>query len=97
MSVAKLFLLALFAFFGVVVAWWFLPPAIQAEISKKIRPQSAKASEKQAERTGSAPVQTRVYRWRDASGQQHFSNSPPKDQKYDVLHYRNDANVVGSE
>jgi len=95
-SATRIFLLALVAAFMLFAAWWFMPPAIRADLSQKFQPQSEQSAKAQAAHTGNAPVQTTVYQWKDAAGQQHFSNTPPKNQKYDVIHYRNDANVMDS-
>lgn len=95
MSAAKFFLLGIIALVAILAVWWFMPPAVQADLTKKFQPQSEQSAKTQAASTGNAPVQTTVYKWKDANGQQHFSNTPPKDQKYQEIQYRNDANVVG--
>ena len=41
------------------------------------------------------PAETKLYKWRDATGQWQVSDTPPGGGiKYEVLHYRSDANVV---
>ena len=93
MSATKLFLIALLIGALALLALWFTPPAARADISKKLQPQGA-----EIERIGiaKAPVATTVYKWTDSSGQAHFSNTPPKNQKYETVTYRNDANVIGA-
>ena len=41
------------------------------------------------------PVETKLYKWRDASGQWQVSDTPPSAGiKYEILQYRSDVNVV---
>jgi hypothetical protein len=79
-----------------MTAWWFTPPAIRANVVSKLPTHSAQPATANT-RAGKAPLSTTVYKWTDANGQAHFSNTPPKNQKYETLSYRNDANVVGTD
>jgi len=41
------------------------------------------------------PAETKLYKWRDATGQWQVSDTPPGEGiKFEVLQYRNDVNVV---
>ena len=41
------------------------------------------------------PAETKLYKWRDATGQWQVSGTPPGDGiKYEILQYRSDVNVV---
>lgn len=35
-----------------------------------------------------------LYKWRDAKGRVHVTDTPPADRPYETLHYDPDANVV---
>jgi Domain of unknown function (DUF4124) len=93
MSASKLFLIALLISALAMLALWFTPAAVRADIAKKLQPQAAETA---LTGTAKAPVTTTVYKWTDSSGQAHFSNAPPKNQKYETVTYRNDANVIGA-
>ena len=41
------------------------------------------------------PVETKLYKWRDATGQWQVTDTPPGGGiKYEILHYRTDVNVI---
>jgi hypothetical protein len=41
------------------------------------------------------PAETKLYKWRDATGQWQVSDTPPgAGVKYEILQYRSDVNVV---
>lgn len=96
MSATKLFVLALVLGVLGLAAWWFTPPAVRASVVSKLRPQPSPTVHARTG-TGNAPLNTTVYKWTDVKGQSHYSNTPPKHQKYESVSYRNDANVVGSD
>jgi len=64
-------------------AWWYLAPDTMPELVRKQLPVSAQSN----------PV---LYRWRDAKGQQHVTDTPPPDRKYETLHYDPRTKVVPS-
>jgi hypothetical protein len=96
MSASKLFVFSMLAIVLGAGAWWMVPPSAKADLAKKWRGPEP-TSTQSGPSTAGAPVQTTIYRWRDAQGQTHFSNTPPKNQKYETVTYRNDSNVVGAQ
>jgi hypothetical protein len=71
-------LLALLAGAG---AWWyFAPETLPAVISSRL-PASPKL----------APM---IYKWRDAKGQVHYTDTPPPDRPYEIVRYNPNLNVL---
>jgi hypothetical protein len=64
-------------------AWWYFAPDTMPEVLRQQLPVSARSN----------PV---LYRWRDAKGQQHVTDTPPADRPYETLHYDPRTNVVPS-
>lgn len=79
------------AFLGLIVliaiaasaAWWYFAPDSLPAPLKALVPASPKAN----------PV---LYKWRDAKGRLHVTDTPPTDRPYETLKYNRDTNVVPS-
>jgi len=62
-------------------AWWYLAPDTLPAFVKAQLPASPKAN----------PV---LYKWRDAKGGLHVTDTPPTDRPYETVHYDPNANVL---
>ena len=78
---AVFWLLALIAL--AAAAWWYLAPDTVPGQLKAMLPASPKAN----------PV---LYKWRDAKGGLHVTDTPPTDRPYETLKYNPNTNVVPS-
>ena len=69
---------------GGAVGWWWLGhPGYE---TSEQRQQRAAAQAEAAE--------PKVYRWRDAQGVLHISDTPPKGRKFEKVELREDVNVI---
>ncbi len=68
---------------GGTVAWWYFAPQTLPDTITELVPVSPKA----------APT---LYKWRDAEGQLHVTDVPPKDRPYESVKYDPNSNVVPS-
>jgi len=73
-----LILLALLAGAG---AWWYFAPDTLPAFVRAQLPASPK----------SAPA---LYKWRDAKGHVHYTDTPPADRSYETVRYDPNANVL---
>jgi hypothetical protein len=71
----------LFLIVAATGAWWYFAPETLPAIVKAQLPASPKSN----------PV---LYKWRDAKGGLHVTDTPPTDQPYEVVRYNPDANVL---
>jgi hypothetical protein len=62
-------------------AWWYFAPDTLPTIIKQQLPISAKSN----------PT---LYRWRDAKGGLHITDTPPTDRPFETVHYDPKTNVV---
>ena len=62
-------------------AWWYLAPDTLPTFVKSQLPASPKSN----------PV---LYKWRDAKGGLHVTDTPPADRAYETVHYDPNANVL---
>ena len=62
-------------------AWWYFAPDTLPAFVKAQLPASPK----------SAPA---LYKWRDAKGQLHYSDTPPVDRPYETVRFDPNANVL---
>ena len=76
-------LLALIAVGVGAGSWWYLAPDSVPAPIKALLPVSPKAN----------PV---LYKWRDAKGGLHITDTPPADRPYETLKYNPNTNVVPS-
>jgi hypothetical protein len=77
-ALIPLLVLALLAGVG---AWWYLAPDTLPTFVKAQMPASPKSN----------PV---LYKWRDANGGLHVTDTPPSDRPYETVHYDPNANVL---
>jgi Domain of unknown function (DUF4124) len=76
-------LLALIAVAAGAGSWWYLMPDSVPGPIKAMLPVSPKAN----------PV---LYKWHDAKGGLHITDTPPVDRPYETLKYNQNTNVVPS-
>ena len=62
-------------------AWWYFAPDTLPAFVKAQLPASPK----------SAPA---LYKWRDAKGHLHYTDTPPADRPYETVRYDPNANVL---
>ena len=62
-------------------AWWYFAPDKLPDFAKAWLPASPSQS----------PA---LYKWRDAKGRLHYTDTPPPDRPYEVVRYNPDANVL---
>jgi hypothetical protein len=74
-------LLALIAI--AAAAWWYLAPQTLPEFLRRPLPASPRANPP-------------LYKWRDAQGVWHVTDTPPADRPYETVRYNPDVNVVPS-
>jgi hypothetical protein len=73
-----LLLLALLAGAG---AWWYFAPDTLPAIAKAWLPPAPRSSPP-------------LYKWRDAKGHLHVTDTPPQDRPYETVRYNPDTNVL---
>jgi len=66
---------------AVAAAWWYLAPDTLPAFVKTQLPASPQSN----------PV---LYKWRDAKGSLHVTDTPPADRPYQTVHYDPNANVL---
>ncbi|HZP66038.1 MAG TPA: DUF4124 domain-containing protein [Rudaea sp.] len=76
-------LLALVAATGAAAAWWYFAPESLPGALRGALPVSPKA----------VPV---LYKWHDAKGGLHVTDTPPTDRPYEAVRYDPNVNVVPS-
>jgi hypothetical protein len=76
-------LLALIAVAAGAGSWWYFMPDSVPDPIKAMLPVSPKTN----------PV---LYKWRDAKGGLHITDTPPTDRPYETLKYNPNTNVVPS-
>jgi hypothetical protein len=64
-----------------VIGWWYVAPDSMPPFVKQQLPVSAKSN-------------PNLYRWKDAKGGLHVTDTPPTDRPYETLHYDPNTNVV---
>ena len=62
-------------------AWWYFAPDSLPAIAKQFLPAAP----------NSAPT---LYKWRDAKGHLHYTDTPPTDRPYEAVRYDPNANVL---
>ena len=73
-----LFLLALLASGA---AWWYFAPDSLPSVVKSYLPAAPNAT-------------STLYKWRDAQGHLHYTDTPPPDRPYELVRYNPNANVL---
>jgi hypothetical protein len=66
---------------GAALAWWYFAPDTLPAIAKTYLPAAPKSN----------PV---LYKWRDAKGGLHVTDTPPADRPYDIVRYDPNANLL---
>jgi len=62
-------------------AWWYFAPDSLPMVVKNYLPAAPNAT----------PT---LYKWRDAKGHLHFTDTPPPDRAYELVRYNPNANVL---
>lgn len=75
--------LLLMGLVAATLAWWYIAPQTMPDVLRGALPASPRA----------APV---LYRWRDAKGGVHVTDTPPADRPYEAVRYDPNVNVVPS-
>ena len=78
---ANVVLLGLIVAIAALGGWWYVAPDTLPDFVKHQLPVSAKSN----------PT---LYRWKDAKGGVHVTDTPPTDRPFDTLHYDPNTNVV---
>jgi len=76
-------LIILLAIAAAATACWYFAPGFLPDPLKALVPALPKEN----------PL---LYKWRDAKGQPHVTDTPPIDRPYETLHYNPNTNVVPS-
>ena len=81
MSGRKTILLFLLALLASGAAWWYFAPDSLPTVVKSYLPAAPNAT----------PT---LYKWRDAQGHLHYTDTPPPDRPYELVRYNPNANVL---
>jgi hypothetical protein len=74
-------LLIVLALLASAAAWWYFAPDTLPAVVRTWVPAAPK----------SAPA---LYKWRDAKGHLHYTDTPPADRPYETVRYDPNANVL---